>query len=112
MKIFVTIQKNLVFLGINASESNRFNWKNTMGFLLLSLNLLSSIILIYTLENDDLMGYINGFVSASTMFEMFISFATIVSQQVKLFRTIKITEKIINRSNSSQIFICEERPLN
>lgn len=86
-------------MGIDGSESNRFNWKTTMGFLLIALNFLSAIILIFTLENDDLMGYVNGFVSASTLFEMVVSFTVFVLQQRKLFKIIEITEWLIKKSS-------------
>lgn len=74
-----------------------------MGFLLISSNLLSAIILIFTLENDDLMGYVNGFVGASTLFEMVVSFTVIVLQQMKMFKVIEITEKLVNRSKPFRI---------
>lgn len=70
-----------------------------MGFLLIALNFLSAIILIFTLENDDLMGYVNGFVSASTLFEMVVSFTVFVLQQRKLFKIIEITEWLIKKSS-------------
>lgn len=70
-----------------------------MGFLLIALNFFSAIILIFTLENDDLMGYVNGFVSASTLFEMVVSFTVFVLQQRKLFKIIEITEWLIKKSS-------------
>lgn len=74
-----------------------------MGFLFFNSNILSTIIVMFTLENDDLMGFVNGFCIASTLIEMDISFAALVLQQMKLFKFIEIIEKIITRSNSSRV---------
>lgn len=92
-----------MLMGIHPNHSGGFNLKTAMGLLLLDLNVASSVILIFTLENDDLMGYVNGFVSASTLIEMVCSFVAIVLQQMKLFKIIRFIEKLINRSECASI---------
>lgn len=111
MKIFVQIQKNLLMLDISPSETNRFNWKIAIGFLLFNFNILSIIIVMFTLESDNLMGFVNGFCIASTLIEMDISFAALVLQQRKLFKFIEITENIIARSNENSSIFWETKIL-
>lgn len=99
MKILETIQKYLVLLGINPNETNPFNWKITMGFLLIGLAILSNFILIFSIDNITSMDFVNFFNLISSLMLMCISLATIVSQQTKLFEFIGSLEKLTNESN-------------
>lgn len=98
MKIFVQIQKDLVFLGINPNESNRINWKTIMGILLFGLNLLSVFIFIFSIENDNLMDYVNGFCIFCAMCELCTCLLAIIWQKSKLFQVIGSFERLINHS--------------
>lgn len=104
MKIFVQIQKDLVFLGINPSESNRINWKIAMGLLLFGLNILSVVTFIFSIENDNnLMDYVNGFCIFCAMCELCVCLLAIVWQKTKVFQVIGSFEKLINKSIPSPL---------
>lgn len=103
MKVFEAIQKPLVMLGIDPNESSRSNWKIAICFLLFILNILSSIIIIFSIEDDNLMAYMIGFCTTSASIEIGVAMAAMVVQQMKLIEFIEITEKLINQSNSSLV---------
>lgn len=102
MKIFVKIQGILAMAGIVPNQSNRFNWKIALEFLLFAFILLSSVVVIFTIENNNLTGYVIGLCTTSALIEMGVSFAAIVLQQTKLFEFIEITEELIHQSNPPQ----------
>lgn len=104
MKIFETIKKQLLFLGMDSSESqNPFNWKITMGFLMIGLGILLNGMLIFTLENITLMDSMNFLNIISSLMLATISLATIVLQQTKLFKSIATIEMLINESKSISV---------
>lgn len=104
MKIFEAIKKQLLFLGMNSSESqNPFNWKITMGFLMIGLGILLNGMLIFTLETITLMDSMNFLNIISSLMLATISLATIVLQQTKLFKSIATIEMLINESKSISV---------
>lgn len=104
MKISVKIQEILAVAGIDPNKSNRFNWKIALWFLLFILNILSSIIAISIIEENNLTAYVDGFYTISGLIEMGFSLAATVLQQVKLFEIFKTIEQIINQSNTSRFY--------
>lgn len=101
MEILVKIQKYLVLLGINPSDSNRFNWKIAINFLLLLLNLLSVVVFLFSVENDHLMDFVNGFCMFCGSSELCICSLTVVLQKTKVFQIIGSIEELINESELS-----------
>lgn len=100
MKIFETIEKNLMILGLNPNESKTFNWKITLGFILLSLGwIFSNVMLIFTMENITLMDYVNFSTIISSMIIMSIGLASIIIQQVKIFKIFENVQNLITESN-------------
>lgn len=88
-------------VGINPKESNRFNWKIAMGFLLSSFNIFLFCIFIFSIEvNDNLLEFVNAFCSVSALVEMGICLAALVCHQMKLLEFIRTIESLINKSNS------------
>lgn len=102
MKIFQTFQKYALVLGINQHESNRLNWKITMGFLLLALGILSNVIRISSMENLILMDVVEFFFITSTLADLCFCLATIVWRQLRFFEIIESLDKLITESNFSK----------
>lgn len=104
MKIFETIKKQLLFLDLDSSElQNPFNWKITMGFLMIGLGILLNGMLIFTLENITLMDSMNFLNIITSLMLATVSLATIVLQQTKLFKSIETIEMLINESKSISV---------
>lgn len=100
MKQFETLIKQLVLLGVNPNESSRFNWKITMVFFIFGMNILLSVISIFTMEN---IYYVEIICVLTAFVEMSICLLAIVLQlqQTKLFTIIGSIEKLINKSKPS-----------
>lgn len=100
MKIFETVQKHLLLLGISPNErAHPFNWKIVMCFLMFGLSILLNVIFIFSGESIILMNYVEFFCVITGLIELGICLLAIVLQQMKLFEVIKTTEKLINESN-------------
>lgn len=99
MKIFETIRKETVILGISPIEAHQFDWKIVMGFLIFSLNIFLFLMFILTKENPILMDYVLHFCTITSLTEMSICLMAIVLQHMKLFEFIEIIEKLINERN-------------
>lgn len=99
MKIFKIIQKKLMILGINGNETNRFDWKLKIIFWVVGLGILSSIILICSMETIAIMDYVIFFNLTSSLTLMCNFWGDIVYQRIKLFNLITNIEKIVHQSN-------------
>lgn len=99
MKFFETIQKELLLLGINPNESSPFNWKITMGFLLIGWSILTNVMYVFAMENPSLMDYLACFSVTTTIATVGICFIVIAFQQMKLIGIIEGQQKLVNKSN-------------
>lgn len=99
MKIFKTVIRTLVMLGISPNESCRFNWRLSIGFLVLSFVTLGSVMLMFSIENLSLMNLVEFFIVIPTMLEFGLGLATIALQRMELFEIIASMENLTNKSN-------------
>lgn len=99
MKIFQTIQRHYVSLGISSSVSSiqkyPINTRVFIGFLLFGLNAASQLIYIIYVAND-FMGYMEVICASSGSTIIFVCFAAIVHKMTLLFETIDSIEKLID----------------
>lgn len=99
MKIFQTIQRHYVSLGISSpapsSQKNPINTRVFIGFLLFGLNAASQLIYIIYVAND-FMGYMEVICASSGSTIIFVCFAAIVHKMTLLFETIDSIEKLID----------------
>lgn len=108
MKIFETVIKNLVFLGVDPNESRRFNWKVMTCFLVFGLNIVFNGIFIFSIEDLTLTVYMEFVGIILALIEMSISLLAIVLQRMKLFALIGCIENVINESNSFKFDVVNE----
>lgn len=100
MIIFETLIKDLITLGVNPNDSNRFNWRIRFGFFVFGLCISLNVIFIFTIENDNVMVYMKIFCVITGLIQMCICLLATVFQEDKVFSVIKSTENIMNKSKS------------
>lgn len=99
MKLFETLKNQLVRLGIdpNQNESNLFNRKITMAFILFGLNILSSVTSILSMEDINRGDFVEIAILFTAFIQMTICLLTIVLQQSKLFAIMGSIEELVNK---------------
>lgn len=98
MKIFESIRKDLVFLGVNPREWHPFNWKIAMGFLVFGLSTFFNAVLIFSIENNHQLNYVKIFGTITGIIQMGFCLLVIVLQEMKFLELIESIENVINGS--------------
>lgn len=98
MKILEIIKEKLAILGINSTESSRFNLKVSMGFILFALSIISIVMLIFSLENVTLMDYMESFNILSVLALLGFCLIVIVLKKMELLAFFEKMEILINKS--------------
>lgn len=87
-----------MLFGLNPNESNLFDWKIAMGFLIFGLTILSKVTLIFTMESVRVMDFVEFFSTSTALVLMTIFLVAIDLQQLKLFSLIASMEELIDKS--------------
>lgn len=105
MKIFQTIQKNHAKVGISPTQNRAVNKRIVVTFLLFGLTFVSSVTFLFR-DANTFIDYSNNMYITTGQAMIFIVYAIVTFNMVKLFGSIDNLEELINQSKFGMSYSC------